>query len=201
MQKIGAGFHEGAPAGAPVKTMIALDHHPSGRHFLQIPGPSPVPDRILRAMSLPTIDHRGPEFATLGLKVIDGLKQVFRTQHPVAVSGVRAAVALADPAGLEQLLGHLVQNAIDASPPTEPVTLGIAADGMQVVIDVIDKGCGMSPAFVRDKLFKPFVSSKAGGFGIGAFEAQQLAAAMQARIEVVSREGKGGGKKKPQQKM
>ena len=49
--------------------MLTLDHHPSGRHFLQIPGPSPVPDRILRAMSLPTIDHRGPEFATLGLKV------------------------------------------------------------------------------------------------------------------------------------
>jgi alanine-glyoxylate transaminase/serine-glyoxylate transaminase/serine-pyruvate transaminase len=65
--------------------MIALDHHPSGRHFLQIPGPSPVPDRILRAMSLPTIDHRGPEFATLGLKVIDGLKQIFRTKHPVAI--------------------------------------------------------------------------------------------------------------------
>jgi alanine-glyoxylate transaminase/serine-glyoxylate transaminase/serine-pyruvate transaminase len=65
--------------------MIALDHHPSGRHFLQIPGPSPVPDRILRAMSLPTIDHRGPEFAALGLKVIDGLKQVFSTRHPVAI--------------------------------------------------------------------------------------------------------------------
>jgi len=65
--------------------MITLDHHPSGRHFLQIPGPSPVPDRILRAMSLPTIDHRGPEFAALGLKVIDGLKRVFRTRHPVAI--------------------------------------------------------------------------------------------------------------------
>ena len=65
--------------------MITLDQHPSGRHFLQIPGPSSVPDRILRAMSLPTIDHRGPEFAVLGLKVIDGLKQVFRTRHPVAI--------------------------------------------------------------------------------------------------------------------
>ena len=65
--------------------MLTLDHHPSGRHFLQIPGPSPVPDRILRAMSLPTIDHRGPEFGALGLKVLDGLKQVFRTRHPVAI--------------------------------------------------------------------------------------------------------------------
>jgi alanine-glyoxylate transaminase/serine-glyoxylate transaminase/serine-pyruvate transaminase len=65
--------------------MLSLDLHPSGRHFLQIPGPSPVPDRILRAISLPTIDHRGPEFAGMGLTVIDGLKQVFRTRHPVAV--------------------------------------------------------------------------------------------------------------------
>lgn len=65
--------------------MIALDQHPSGRHFLQIPGPSPVPDRILRAMSLPTIDHRGPEFAGLGLAVIDGLKKVFKTKHPVVI--------------------------------------------------------------------------------------------------------------------
>jgi alanine-glyoxylate transaminase/serine-glyoxylate transaminase/serine-pyruvate transaminase len=65
--------------------VIALDQHPSGRHFLQIPGPSPVPDRILRAMSLPTIDHRGPEFAALGKKVLAGLKQVFRTRHPVVI--------------------------------------------------------------------------------------------------------------------
>ncbi|MDH4059267.1 MAG: aminotransferase class V-fold PLP-dependent enzyme [Aquincola sp.] len=65
--------------------MLNLDQHPSGRHFLQIPGPSPVPDRILRAISLPTIDHRGPEFARLGLEVIDGLKQVFGTRHPVAI--------------------------------------------------------------------------------------------------------------------
>ena len=65
--------------------MIALNSHPSGRHFLQIPGPSPVPDRILRAMSLPTIDHRGPEFGALGLKVIAGMARVFQTQHPVAI--------------------------------------------------------------------------------------------------------------------
>jgi alanine-glyoxylate transaminase/serine-glyoxylate transaminase/serine-pyruvate transaminase len=65
--------------------MIALDQHASGRHFLQIPGPSPVPDRILRAISLPTIDHRGPEFGALGLKVLGGMRQIFRTQHPVAI--------------------------------------------------------------------------------------------------------------------
>ena len=65
--------------------MLKLDFHPAGRHFLQIPGPSPVPDRILRAMSYPTIDHRGPEFGELGLKVLDGIKQIFKTRHPVII--------------------------------------------------------------------------------------------------------------------
>ena len=65
--------------------MLTLDFHPTGRHFLQIPGPSPVPDRILRAMSYPTIDHRGPEFAVLGLKVLADVKKVFQTQQPVII--------------------------------------------------------------------------------------------------------------------
>ncbi|KWT97633.1 MULTISPECIES: aminotransferase class V-fold PLP-dependent enzyme [unclassified Variovorax] len=65
--------------------MLQLDLHPTGRHFLQIPGPSPVPDRILRAMSLPTIDHRGPEFGALGLKVLAGIRQIFQTRHPVVI--------------------------------------------------------------------------------------------------------------------
>ena len=65
--------------------MLKLDFHPAGRHFLQIPGPSPVPDRILRAMSYPTIDHRGPEFGALGLKVLDGIKKIFKTTQPVVI--------------------------------------------------------------------------------------------------------------------
>jgi len=65
--------------------MLKLNAHPAGRHFLQIPGPSPVPDRILRAMSYPTIDHRGPEFGVLGLKVIDGIKKIFKTKQPVVI--------------------------------------------------------------------------------------------------------------------
>jgi len=65
--------------------MLTLDYHPTGRHFLQIPGPSPVPDRILRAMSLPTIDHRGPEFGALGLRVLKGMQPIFQTRHPVII--------------------------------------------------------------------------------------------------------------------
>ena len=65
--------------------MLTLDFHPTGRHFLQIPGPSPVPDRILRAMSLPTIDHRGPEFGPLGKRVLSGMQRIFQTKHPVVI--------------------------------------------------------------------------------------------------------------------
>lgn len=65
--------------------MLKLDFHPSGRHFLQIPGPSPVPDRILRAMSLPTIDHRGPEFGALGLELLSKIRQIFKTENPVII--------------------------------------------------------------------------------------------------------------------
>ncbi len=65
--------------------MPNLNFHPAGRHFLQIPGPSPVPDRILRAISYPTIDHRGPEFGALGRQVLAGIKKIFKTEHPVVI--------------------------------------------------------------------------------------------------------------------
>jgi alanine-glyoxylate transaminase/serine-glyoxylate transaminase/serine-pyruvate transaminase len=57
----------------------------TGRHFLQIPGPTNVPDRVLRAIDSPTIDHRGPEFQRLGQEVLANLKQVFRTAGPVVI--------------------------------------------------------------------------------------------------------------------
>jgi len=59
--------------------------HRAGRHFLQIPGPTTVPDRILRAIDMPVIDHRGPEFGRLGLEVLEGLKHVFQTRQPVII--------------------------------------------------------------------------------------------------------------------
>ena len=59
--------------------------HASGRHFLQIPGPTNVPDRVLRAIDRPTIDHRGPEFQRLGQDVLAGLKAVFKTKSPVII--------------------------------------------------------------------------------------------------------------------
>jgi len=57
----------------------------TGRHFLQIPGPTNVPDRVLRAMDQPVMDHRGPEFAQLGLDVLQGMQAIFQTKSPVII--------------------------------------------------------------------------------------------------------------------
>ncbi len=65
--------------------MLYHNSHPSGRHFLQIPGPTNVPDRVLRAMDFPTIDHRGPEFQALGKKVLTDIKKIFQTQSHVII--------------------------------------------------------------------------------------------------------------------
>ncbi|HXP47630.1 MAG TPA: aminotransferase class V-fold PLP-dependent enzyme, partial [Terriglobales bacterium] len=59
--------------------------HQPGRHFLQIPGPTNVPDRVLRAISRPTIDHRGPDFAQLGKDVLEGCRSIFQTSGPVVI--------------------------------------------------------------------------------------------------------------------
>src|SRR5436853_3332396 len=65
--------------------MVQNSARTAGRHFLQIPGPTPVPDRILRAMDMPVIDHRGPEFGKLGRRVLDGIKTIFKCAGPVII--------------------------------------------------------------------------------------------------------------------
>lgn len=92
---------------------------------------------------------------------------------------------------LEQVLVHLVQNAVDASSADSPVFVQVACEQFHGVIEVIDSGSGMSAEFVRTGLFKPFVSTKPGGFGIGAYEARELVRAMGGRLDVESREGLG----------
>ena len=138
--------------------------------------------------------HRARNDPPVAMPLAPLLRRLARSReasHPVEVVSKGDPIAIADPARLETLLGHLVQNAIEASDPESRVTLAIAELGDAVAIDVIDRGCGMSPAFIREKLFRPFVSSKPGGFGIGAFEARKLAEDMGGRLDVSSAEGRG----------
>ncbi|WP_022682298.1 XrtA/PEP-CTERM system histidine kinase PrsK [Sphingobium bisphenolivorans] len=134
---------------------------------------------------------RAQEPRPLALRdIADQVARSRSRQHPVRVSG-EAPLALADPARVEQILVHLLQNAIDASAPDSPVELRLSSDAGSALLDVIDQGRGMSAEFIRRDLFKPFSSSKANGFGIGAFEARALAQSMGGRIEVESRLGQG----------
>jgi putative PEP-CTERM system histidine kinase len=124
-------------------------------------------------------------------KVAVAVVERFIGQHPVHIAEMQPCCVAANRESLEQVLVHLVQNAVDASAPDSPVFIGLTNDGMHGRFEILDSGCGMSPEFIRTRLFKPFVSSKPGGFGIGAFEARELARAMRGRLEVESREGLG----------
>jgi len=115
----------------------------------------------------------------------------FNGNPQVVLSDVKDLAVTANFHSLEQVLVHLVQNGLDASRAESPVFLSLAADGLFARFEVVDAGSGMSAEFVRHRLFKPFVSTKSGGFGIGAFEARELVKGMKGRLEVESREGLG----------
>ena len=114
-----------------------------------------------------------------------------RGSQPVLLLGECSRWVEADSAALEQAIGHLLQNAVEASPADQPVAVRATANGGELSIAITDKGAGMDPEFVRTSLFQPFVSSKSGGFGIGAFEARSLILAMGGRLTVDSAPGRG----------
>lgn len=115
----------------------------------------------------------------------------YRGKHEVIAVNREPCFVDANGEALEQALVHLVQNAIEASDENSPVFVDLREETGSAVIEVVDSGCGMSPEFIRTRLFKPFHSSKAGGFGIGAFEAREMIRAMDGRLDVESREGLG----------
>ena len=114
-----------------------------------------------------------------------------RRDHEVRLLGDSTLWAMVDAAALEQAVGHLVQNAVEASPSNEPVSVRVARAGNEVRITIVDKGCGMDGDFVRNRLFQPFASTKSDGFGIGSFEARSLVASMGGRLIVDSAPGVG----------
>ena len=124
-------------------------------------------------------------------QVAETVIESFRSNSQVILAECADIEITANSVSLEQVLVHLVQNAVDASDQDSPVFLSLTNDGLNARFDVVDSGCGMSPQFVRTRLFKPFDSTKNGGFGIGAFEARELVQAMRGRLEVESREGLG----------
>jgi putative PEP-CTERM system histidine kinase len=138
--------------------------------------------------------ERGPAAEagrTLIEPVLNDIAVEARPRRSLFVGCQAGLSAWADAASIRQVVQHLVANAIDASAPETPVQVVAVAEQGRVRIDVIDQGSGMTRDFIRDELFKPFVSTKESGFGLGAFEALQVAQAMGGTIEVASEPGKG----------
>jgi putative PEP-CTERM system histidine kinase len=98
---------------------------------------------------------------------------------------------LADRDSLERVLGHLLQNAVEATAPDGSVTLRLLRQGEAAVLELRDSGAGMSAEFIRERLFRPFDSTKASGMGVGAFESREYIRSLGGQLEVHSRPGGG----------
>lgn len=92
---------------------------------------------------------------------------------------------------LDHVIGHLVQNALDATEQAGAVAVRLHRDGRMAMLEVTDTGVGMTPEFVRERLFRPFESSKASGMGIGVYESSQYVSSLGGRIEIDSKPGAG----------
>lgn len=152
---------------------------------------------LLKLMSRePEVRTAGPDDSgeILDLaRVMTIVAAALRRQHSnLELEGSEGSVLIPGDAGrIEAMLTHLVQNAIDASAPDAPVRLALIERTADVCIEIIDSGHGMSATFMRDELFKPFRSTKSGGFGIGAFEAREIVRAHGGRLDIDSRPGEG----------
>ncbi|MDH5285521.1 MAG: PEP-CTERM system histidine kinase PrsK [Betaproteobacteria bacterium] len=101
------------------------------------------------------------------------------------------AAALCHEARIEHVIGHLLQNALDATQGGGAVRLAVRRDGAHAVVEVEDGGVGMTADFVRERLFKPFETTKPAGMGIGVYESRQYVASLGGSVEVDSVEGRG----------
>ncbi|WP_277970639.1 XrtA/PEP-CTERM system histidine kinase PrsK [Sphingomonas echinoides] len=140
------------------------------------------PDRVLQSATPESIDID---------RLIDTVVTGRVDQRSLSIGLRSGAQARGDLEKLKLALDHLVQNAIEASPADQPVVVSATAENRQCLITVADKGIGMSADFIRKGLFKPFVSTKGGGFGIGAAEAKALVTGMGGSLRVTSTEGHG----------
>jgi putative PEP-CTERM system histidine kinase len=96
-----------------------------------------------------------------------------------------------DAESFDAVVAHLLNNAIEASPPGSPVQVEVRQEALSVVIDIADTGSGMPPEFIRDKLFRPFASTRRDGHGIGAYQARELLREAGGDLLVLSRVGSG----------
>ena len=118
------------------------------------------------------------------------LKAAFEP-HPVVDIAESRVLVLADRERLERVLGHLIQNAIEATPRDGKVSVSLRRQGNNALVTIADTGEGMSEEFIRERLFKPFESTKSAGMGIGVFESREYIGELGGKLDVASEPGVG----------
>lgn len=137
----------------------------------------------LRDGTTPVNTLQRVELAEVAMRV----KRAKSAQQPaIEVKVDEAIAAQGHEDRIERVVGHLAQNAIDATAPEGRVWIRIARQGAQALVEVGDTGRGMTPEFVRDRLFKPFQTTKPTGMGIGAYESHQYVTELGGRVQVDS---------------
>jgi putative PEP-CTERM system histidine kinase len=130
------------------------------------------------------------------VKTLENICHSKREQRPrvnldVSQEGADALMVQAHPERLERVIGHVVQNAIEATPEDGKVSVWLELSGERVRIVVEDTGCGMSDAFIRERLTRPFETTKKSGMGIGVYEARQYILELGGELAFKSTEGAG----------
>lgn len=142
----------------------------------------------LREGTTPSDGAIGVDLEAIARRIAKAKEQ----QSPLVDVRIAAAViARGHGERIERVIGHLVQNALDATPPTGKVWIAIDREGSMATVEVGDTGQGMSPEFVRERLFKPFQTTKEAGMGIGAYESRQYIQELGGDIRVESAEREG----------
>lgn len=145
---------------------------------------------MAQLMEKTPINQRKPVMLKALLTHIVESKRMFRPR-PIFAEGAPDLAVLAHSERLERILGHIVQNALDATLEHGSVLVELSQEGNEACVQVRDTGCGMSQAFIRDQLFKPFQTTKASGMGIGAYEVHQYVQELGGSLTVHSEVGVG----------
>lgn len=149
----------------------------------------------MRQLMLQLREGAKPPGGICGVNLADIVQRIQKDKmaqgRPIQVNLKEGLIARGHDERLERVLGHLVQNALDASTPDSPVWVDIERRNDKAAIEVGDTGHGMSKEFIRDRLFKPFQSTKEAGMGIGAYESAQYIRELGGEMLVDSEPGKG----------
>ena len=149
----------------------------------------------MRRMMLQLRSGETPAGAVAGVALVPILERIRSANlargRPIEVRVVDRVVTRGHEDRVERVLGHLVDNAVEATPPNGAVVLALSREGSQAKIVVRDSGQGMSAEFQRNRLFKPFQSTKANGMGIGAYESRQYIQEIGGSVTVESEVGSG----------